>query len=69
MKFKIISFNKIILYYFYKTPLHLAVEKGYLEIIKLLLKNKDININVDDDQCRKPIDYTTNNEIKQLLNQ
>ena len=53
--------------HFYKTPLHLAVEKNYLETIKLLLKNKKINILAKDDQGRKPIDYTIDNEIKKLL--
>ena len=48
--------------------MHLAVEKGYLEIIKLLLKNKRINININDNNDKKPIHYATNNEIKQLLN-
>lgn len=66
MKFKIISFYRI-LKYFYKTCLHFAVEKGYLEIIKLLLKSNGININVKDDQGKKPIDYANNDEIKQLL--
>ena len=46
--------------------MHLAVEKGYLEI-KLLLKNKKIDVQIEDDQGRKPIDYTTNNEIQKLL--
>ena len=52
----------------YKTPLHLASEKGYLEIIKLLLKNKRIDIHAKDDQGKKQTDYATNNEIKQILN-
>ena len=52
---------------FYKTPLHFAVEKGYFEIIKLLLTNKKIDIQIEDDQGRKPIDYATNNEIQKLL--
>ena len=47
--------------------MHLAVEKGYLEIIKLLLKNKEIDINIENDKGKKPIDYATNDEIKQLL--
>ena len=67
MKFKIISFNEISIY-FYKTALHFAVEKGYLKIIKLLLKNKKIDIHVEDDQGRRPIDYAINNETKELLN-
>lgn len=53
----------------YKTPLHLAVEKGYLDIIKLLLKNNGIDIHIKDDQGRKQIDYAMNDEIKKLFNQ
>ena len=37
-------------------------------MINLLLKNKGIDINVKDDKGKKPIDYATNDEIKQLLN-
>ena len=48
--------------------MHLAVENEYIEIIKLLLKNKRIDINVIDDKGRKQIEYTTNNEIKKLFN-
>ena len=48
--------------------MHLAVENEFLEIIKLLLKNKGIDIDVNDNKGRKPIDYAINNEIKQLLN-
>lgn len=51
-----------------KTALHLAVEKGYKDIIKLLMENKNTDANVEDEQGKKPIDYTTNNEIKQMLN-
>ena len=47
--------------------MHLAVEKGNLEIVKLLIKNKRIDINTKDGENRKPIDYATNDEIKQLL--
>ena len=47
--------------------MHFAVEKGYLEIIKLLLTNKKIDIKIKDDQGRMPIDYATNNEIQKLL--
>ena len=45
MKFKIISFNEILIY-FYKTALYLAIEKENLEIIKLLLMNEKIDINI-----------------------
>ena len=48
--------------------MHLAVEKGYFEITKLLLENKGIDIHFKDDQNKEPIDYATNNEIKQLIN-
>lgn len=37
-------FNKIQLF-IYKTPLHLAIEKGNYKIIKFLLSKDDININ------------------------
>ena len=49
------------------TALHLAAEIGNLEIIKLLLEKKEIDINIEDSHGRKPIDYSKNNEIKQLL--
>ena len=48
-----------------KAALHLAVEIGNLEIIKLLLEKKDIDIK--DSHGKKPIDYSENHEIKQLL--
>lgn len=51
-----------------KTPLHLAVINGNLEVIKVLLNYKNININLRDDKGKKPIDYTDNDEIKQLFN-
>ena len=30
------------------TSLHIAVEKGYVEIVKLLLANDKINVNIQD---------------------
>lgn len=33
---------------FYKAALHIAVEKGYTEIVRLLLQGKYIDINVKD---------------------
>lgn len=48
--------------------MHLAVEKECLEIIKLLLVNKGIDIHANDNQGKEPIDYAVNNEIKQLFN-
>ena len=50
-----------------KTALHLAAEKNDIEIIKLLLERKDIDINITDGQGKKPIDYSNNFEIRQLL--
>ena len=52
---------------FYKTVLHFAVQISNTEIVKLLLVKKDININIEDSQGKKPIDYAKNDEIKQLL--
>ena len=50
-----------------KAALHLAVEIENLEIIKLLLEKKEIDINIEDSHGKKPIDYSENHEIKQLL--
>ena len=50
-----------------KTALHLAAEIGNLEIINLLLEKKEIDINIEDSHGKKPIDYSTNDEIKRLL--
>ena len=47
--------------------LHIAVMNGNVEIIKLLLGKKDININIEDSQGKKPIDYTNDPEIINLL--
>lgn len=38
-----------------------------LKIIKLLLEKKEIDINIEDGQGKKPIDYSENIEIKHLL--
>ena len=48
-------------------PLHLAVSINNIEILKLLLQNKNINVNVIDDSGKKPIDYADKKEKKQLL--
>ena len=50
-----------------KVALHLAVEIGKSEIIKLLLEKEEIDINIEDSHGKKPIDYSDNHEIKQLL--
>ena len=50
-----------------KAALHLAVEIGNLEITKLLLEKKEIDINIKDSHGKKPIDYSKNHEIMQLL--
>ena len=38
-------FNEIILF-FYKTALYLAIENENIKIIRLLLKRKDIDVNI-----------------------
>ena len=72
IKFKIIFFNEIQdlsrnHQMEQKAALHLAVKIRNLKIIKLLLKKKDIDINIEDNHGKKPIDYSENHEIKQLL--
>ena len=59
-------FHRIIIQ-FYKTVLHLATQIGNAEIVKLLLGMKGIDINIEDSQMKKPIDYTKNDAIKQLF--
>ena len=36
----------ILLFYFHVPPLYMAVEKENIEIIKLLLANKNLDINI-----------------------
>ena len=45
MKSTVISFNEILIK-LYKTALYLAVEKENVEIIKLLLSNNKIDVNI-----------------------
>ena len=45
IKFRIISFNEIIIQ-FYKTALYMAVEKENIEIVNLLLNNNKIDVNI-----------------------
>lgn len=52
-----------------QTPLHFAVIAKNVEIIKLLLNQKGIDVNSIDKYGKKPIDYTDDEKIKQLLNQ
>lgn len=67
MKFKIKYFNEIHFHSLYRTALHFAAQKGNLDIIKLLLMKKGIDINIKDIQGNKPIDYSANFEVKKLL--
>lgn len=52
-----------------ETPLHIAVSKGNLNIIKTLLTNKNININATDNKERKPIELSEDKEIRSMLSQ
>lgn len=45
MKLYFIFINEICCCFFNKAALHLAVEEGNKEIVKLLLSNKKINLN------------------------
>ena len=49
--------------------MHLATQINNAEIVKLLLEKKEIDINIEDSQGKKPIDYAKNDEIKQFLSQ
>ena len=46
MKFKIKYLNEMIILFFKKTALYLAVENENIEIIKLLSKNEKIDVNI-----------------------
>lgn len=48
MRFKNIYFNKIHIK-FHRTALHLAVLKGNIDIIKLLVTDRRIDVNVEDE--------------------
>ena len=50
-----------------ETALHLAAQQGDIEIIKRLLREKNIDINIEDEQGKKPIDYSKNDEIRKLF--
>lgn len=39
---------RLIIHAFYTTPLHIAVKKGNLPLIRLLLSNKEIDLNAQD---------------------
>ena len=64
MKFKIILFNEILIILFYKTALYLAVEKENVEIIKLLLTNDKLDINLK--HILNIFNYKIQNHIIQL---
>lgn len=57
--------NKVKVYYL--TPLHLAVKSSKIEIVKLLLSHKDLDIHSVNENGDEPIDLATNNEIIALL--
>ena len=46
IQFQIVLLNEIILYIFNKTSLYLAIEKGNVEIVKLLLTNDNLDVNI-----------------------
>ena len=76
MKSKIMHFNEIQniyankiknIYHFNMTVLHAAVKANNLEIVKLLLVKKEIDINIKDSHGKEPIHYSKSDKIKQLL--
>ena len=46
IKFKLHTFYEISKTYFDQTALHIAIEKGNIDIVKLLLSSKDIDISI-----------------------
>ena len=50
-----------------KVLLHQAVISEFIEIIKLLLNNKNIDLNITDESKKKPIELTDNEMIISLF--
>mmetsp|Transcript_10002 Transcript_10002/g.14733 ORF Transcript_10002/g.14733 Transcript_10002/m.14733 type:complete len:298 (+) Transcript_10002:67-960(+) len=50
-----------------KTPLHEAALKDHLEIAELLLKHPHIDIELEDEDYKKPIDYCCSLPMKELF--
>lgn len=50
-----------------ETALHLAVKKGNLEIIKILLENSKSAAEIMDSNQHTPIEITNNDEIIKLF--
>lgn len=50
-----------------KTSLNQAVLNEFVDIIKLLLNNKNINLNITDESKKKPIELIDNEEIISLM--
>lgn len=49
MKFQIDNCYEVLIFNFYKTALHIAVQKENLDIVQLLLNHHGININEIDE--------------------
>ena len=52
-----------------ETPLHIAVLNHRINIISILLKNKNIDINAKNNEGNTPIQCTDDEQIIQLYNQ
>ena len=51
-----------------RSPLHLAVYNNNVDIVKILLNQKNIDLNAKDNDGKTPIELTNNKEILNLLN-
>lgn len=46
MKFPLFFKNKVLILLIHKTALYLAIEKENADIVRLLITNEDINVNI-----------------------
>ena len=50
-----------------KTPLHFSIINNKLDIFKKKIQNKFLDLNLKDEEGKKPEDYCLNEEFKQFF--